>query len=341
MRSIKYCSRIQLLTLVVIFMAIGNKGVTQGYYFYNNGYYESQVVLEGGIQLGIVNGMTDVGGSKKGKANSGFSGDFTFKETNLSAGLYATATYKDFIAGTLNFGIGQVEAADSNLKGTKSNFAEGRYVRNLSFRTNIFEIGLGAELHPLLMFDYIEREPPRLSPYVLGGFSWIKFNPKAQLNGTWYELEPLRLEGQGFAEYPDRKRYKRNSFAVPYGVGLRYEATQFLNIRLELVKHSLFTDYLDDVSQENWVDPALFYKYLSPDKAALATQLYNRSTVINPPRNTRPRGKSRDNDSYWNMVIKLGININRVRDSMGWGGSRSGGGRTWGGRKARIECPRI
>ena len=332
MRITKHFSLVSFLVAAVLLLS-GNKTLAQGYYFYNNGYYESQTVFEAGISVGMINGMTDVGGSKKGRANTGAVGDFTFKESNLSAGLYVNATYKGFIAGRLDFSIGQIEAADSNLKGTTNKFAEGRYVRNLSFRTNIFEIGLGVELHPLMLRDYIEREPPRLSPYVFGGFSWMKFNPKANLNGVWYELEPLRLEGQGFSEYPDRKRYKRNSFEVPYGFGLRYEASQFLNVRLEVAKHSLFTDYLDDVSQENWIDPALFYKYLSPGQAAVATQLYNRSTVVNPPRNTRPRGKSNDNDAYWNVVIKLGINLNRVRSSMG------NGGMTSGGRKARVRCP--
>ena len=319
MRITKFCSLALLLVTAVLLLS-ANKTIAQGYYFYNNGYYESETVIEGGISLGMINGMTDVGGSKRGRANTGALGDFTFMKSNLSAGLFVNATYKDFIAGRFDMSIGQIEAADSNLKGTKNKFAEGRYVRNLSFRTNIFEIGVGLELHPLMMFDYIEREPPRWSPYLFGGLSWTKFNPKANLNGIWYELEPLRLEGQGFTEYPDRKRYRRNTFGVPYGLGVRYEATQFLNVRLEVARHMLFTDYLDDVSQENWVDPALFYKYLSPIQAALATQLYNRSTVINPPRNTRPRGKSKDNDAYWNVVIKLGININRLRNSMGFQG---------------------
>lgn len=338
MRMTKYFSLVSFLVAAALLLA-ENKTLAQGYYFYNNGYYESQTVIEGGISLGMVNGMTDVGGSKRGRANTGPVGDFTFMKSNLSGGIFVNATYKDFIAARLDFSIGQIEAADSNLKGTTNKFAEGRYVRNLSFRTNIFEIGAGVELHPLMMFDYTEREPPRFSPYVFAGFSWMKFNPKANLNGIWYELEPLRLEGQGFAEYPDRKRYRRNTFGVPYGIGIRYEASEFLNVRLEATRHMLFTDYLDDVSQENWVDPALFYKYLSPSQAVIATQLYNRSTIINPPRNTRPRGKSASNDAYWGIVIKLGININRVRNSMGFGGARSGGGNTSSGRRARIKCP--
>jgi hypothetical protein len=259
-------------------------------------------------------------------------------KSHFAGGLYLNATYRDFIAGRFGFSAGQIEAADSNLKGSTNKYALGRYVRNLSFKTDIIEFSLGAEIHPLMLRSYVDREPPRLSPYIFAEFSWTKFNPKANLDGVWYELEPLRLEGQGFSEYPDRERYKRNTFGVPYGLGLRYEASQFLNIRLELCRHMLFTDYLDDVSQENWVDPALFNKYLEPSQAAIATQLYNRSTLINPPRNTRPRGKSSDNDAYWNLFLKIGINLNRVSNSFGFGGSKSGGGNTSGGRRAKIKC---
>lgn len=329
-----------LFFLVVVSLGFPfKKAFSQGYYFYNNGYYESQTVIEAGISAGVVNGMTDVGGSKKGKANSGFAGDFTTNNSNLTVGAFVTATYKDFIGARLDFSLGRVEAADSNLKGTTSSWAKGRYDRNLSFRSNIMEIGVGLELHPLMLRDYIDRDPPRLSPYILGGFSWMKFNPKANLNGVWYELEPLRLEGQGFDEYPDRKRYKKNAFAVPYGFGFRYETSEILNIRLEVVKHSLFTDYLDDVSKEEWINPVLFDKYLSPADAVIAKQLYNRSPTINPPRNTLPRGKSKSNDAYWNVVIKFGFNINRVKTNLGFTnrGFLNGIFRSRG----RVTCPSI
>jgi hypothetical protein len=101
-----------------------------------------------------------------------------------------------------------------------------------------------------------------------------------------------------------------------------------------MLRHSTFTDYLDDVSQENWVDPNLFSKYLSPSDAALARQLYNRSTTINPPRNTRPRGKSTDRDAFWNVSLKVGININRVRNNNSYRGGGSGKGIF-----KRFQCP--
>ena len=321
-----------MLMAILLFAVTSTRA--QGYYFYNNGYYESDLVFEGGLLGGMMNGMTDVGGSKHGKANSGMAGDFTFTRSNMMGGIYGVATYKDWLGIRFDLSMGRLEAADSNLKGTTSKWAEGRYVRNLSFRTNIYEGSIGAEIHPLMWKTYIDREPPRLSPYVFAGFGWFKFKPTANLNGVWYELEPLRLEGQGFAEYPDRKRYKTNAIEYPYGFGLRYEVSQFLNLRLELTKHTTTTDYIDDVSQENWVNPNLFDKYLSPANAAIAKQLYNRSTVINPPRNTRPRGKSTENDAFWNICLKVGINLNRI--------GRNGGAGNSGGFKNirnKVKCP--
>lgn len=306
------CQLTAALLLVASMAYPGNKALAQRYYFYSSGYYEPATVIEVGASLGGVNAMTDVGGSKKGIANTGFMNDFTLRKTNFTGGLYATATYNDFIALRLSVNAGRVEAADSNLKGTTNKFAEGRYVRNLSFRTSLLEFAAVVEIHPLMMFSYSERDPPLLSPYLFGGISILKFTPRAGYNGQWYDLAPLRLEGQGFAEYPDRKPYKTTSYGIPFGVGLRYELSRLVNLRIELTKHILFTDYLDDVSQENWVDPNLFAKYLTPGQAALAVQLYNRSETINPPRNTRPRGKSNSNDSYWDAVIKIGINLNRI-----------------------------
>lgn len=327
MKFHKYCSHLILLTIIILFGSGSLFG--QNYYFYNNPYYQSDLRLEAGISLGAVNGMTDVGGSKLGRANAGFMGDFTVKETNFFNGLYAVATWRDWLGVRLDVYKGILEAADSNLKGTTNKWAEGRYVRNLSFKTSLFEISAGIELHPLMMFNNEDKEPPRFSPYLVAGVAWLKFDPKAYLNGVWYELQPLRLEGEGFAEYPKHKTWKNSTFEFPYGLGFRYELTQNLNLRLELIRHTTLTDYLDGVSKPDWVNPALFYKYLTPANAAVATQLYNRSTIINPPRNTRPRGNPNDNDAFWNINIKLGFNLSSLIN-------KGGGNR---GPAGKVRCP--
>jgi hypothetical protein len=180
-----------------------------------------------------------------------------------------------------------------------------------------------------MFFTYLERDPPRLSPYLIasGGAFW--FNPQANIDDRWVDLRPLKLEGQGFDEYPDREPYKNVAYFNGLGFGLRYDLSARLVLRFEWVKRTVSTDYLDDVHWENWVDPNLFYKYLSPTDADLASRLYNRSVTINPPRNTRPRGNSAENDAYWSGVIKLGFNINRSPASSGFPRSLRRG----------IKCP--
>lgn len=296
-----------------------NTTTAQGFYFYNSDYYEPATVIEFGISGGAMNGMTDIGGSKKGKANAGFLRDFTFNKTQFTAGAYLVGTYKDFIAARVDFNFGKVMAADSSLKGTTNEFAKGRYDRNLSFRSNILELAGVIEVHPLFITDYIEREPPRWSPYIFAGVGFAKFNPQANLNGNWYDLEPLRLEGQGFSEYPDRLPYKKTTLSFPLGIGVRWEASQLFTLRFEIARHFLSTDYLDDVHNGDWVDlkayPDIFYRNLSVQQANLAMQLYNRSTRpdLVVPRNTRPRGNPDDNDAFWNVVFKVGINLNRQK----------------------------
>lgn len=307
-------SKLFFLRITISFLTLAcciNQARGQGFYFYNDKYYESQLVLELGFSGGIMNGMTDIGGNKdRGQT---IIGDITLKHTKFSGGMYVAGTFKDYIAARLDLNFGKVEAHDSSLKGATHPSAEGRYLRNLNFRSKITEAAFIIELHPRFFTDYVDRDPPRWSPYAFGGLGWVWYNPQAHFQGRWIDLAPLRLEGQDFTEYPDRKRYQKSARVVPIGIGIRYEASMLFTLRAEIGRHFLNSDYLDDVSQGDWIDPNLFYKYLRPQQANLAYQLYNRSTEINPPRNTRPRGDPDDNDAFWNFVIKVGISLNRQK----------------------------
>ena len=283
----------------------------QGFYFYNDRYMEPAVVLELGVSGGIMNCMTDIGGSKT--TQNKYLQDITFIKSHFTGGLYLAGVYKDFLAARLDFNFGTIEAIDSLLKGASLPTSIGRYDRNLSFKSKITEIALNVELHPLYLTDYVEKgvEPPRISPYVFGGIGWISSDPQANIDNRWVRLEPLRLEGQGFAEYPDRKRYKKGALCFPMGIGVKYEWTQLFTLRMEIGRRITTSDYLDDASEGPWVKPELFYKYLPPTQADLALRLYNRSTKINPPQDTRPRGNPKENDAFWTATFKLGFNINR------------------------------
>jgi Domain of unknown function (DUF6089) len=280
---------------------------TAQYYFYNDKYYNSNTVLEIGGSVGVMNSLTDIGG-KRGIGKK-FIKDLNIKFSKPSFSLYAIVTYKDALGIRLEGTIGTIQSYDSILKNVApSTF--GRYERDLSFKSNITELQLVAEIHPLFFKMYNEDEAPFWSPYIVAGIGFFNFNPQAYLNGQWHYLHPLRTEGQGFAEYPDRKQYKITQLNIPVGIGVKYEINSLLNARLEIVHRILFTDYLDDVSNVDYIDPSLFNKYLVPAQADLAKQLYNRSKSI---AKNGQRGSPKNNDAFFTVQLKIGITLRTAR----------------------------
>lgn len=277
------------------------------YYYYNEKYWYSDWVFELGGSAGIMNSLTDIGG-KKGIGKS-FIKDLNWKLSKPSFGLYAIATYKEVIGVRLEATFGQIRSYDSILKNVgPSTF--GRYERNLSFKSNITEIQLAAEVHPLFFKHYDEGQAPFWSPYLVTGIGFFSFNPQANLNGQWHYLHPLRTEGQGFTKYPDRKTYSLSQINIPLGIGIKYEVTSTINARLEMVYRILFTDYLDDASNKDYIDPSLFTNYLSTSKATIAAQLSDRR--ISSVKNNQ-RGDPKDNDAFFTIQLKIGIALRSAR----------------------------
>jgi hypothetical protein len=282
------------------------------YYFHNDKYYSGDLVLEAGGSVGFMNSFTDLGG-KKGPGKS-FLKDLTLKTAKPSFSVYTLLMYKDAIAFRLEGSFGRVQGYDSILKPSPK---EPRYTRNLSFRSKITDLQLAAEIHPLFFKRYDEGEAPYWSPYIVLGVGFFSFNPQASLDGRWYDLQPLSLEGQGFAEYPDRRPYKLHQFNIPVGVGIKYEASTFLNVRLEIVYRILSTDHLDDVS-DFYIDPSLFSKYLQANQAMIAKRLYSREQELDPSKIVVPgsiRGDPGKNDAFFTIQLKAGLVIrSRRRD---------------------------
>lgn len=302
--------KLMALTLVTGIML--SQTLNAQFYYYNDRYYESAVIFEAGLSGGIMNAMTDLGG-KKGIGKN-FIKDLRWKTARLCYGAYIMASYKNAISGRIEGTFGSVVGYDSILKNVASS-TNGRYERNLSFRSKIAEVSLGVEIHPLFFRTY-DDEFPRLSPYAYVGAGYFSFDPEAKLNGQWYPLAPLRLEGQGFAEYPDRKPYDLKQLNLQGGLGLRYEITPSLNARLELIHRKLFTDYLDDASTD-YIDASLFANYLTPVQASLAQQLYFRRHELNAsdvaPMTGEQRGDPEDKDSYFTIQAKIGLSFGRKR----------------------------
>lgn len=244
------------------------------------------VYSEVGISVGGMNSMTDI--TRK----------FHFGSTHFNTSAFLGFMYRNTIGGRVEFTTGRISGADSNSNDKTS-------LRNLSFRSRINELAMVIEFHPLMINGWDADIPPKFSPYLAAGIGFFSYKPQANLNGTWYDLQPLRLEGQGFAEYPDRKLYSLTAICFPVGAGVKTELGSKLNLRAEVLYRFTNSDYLDDVSTKI-VDPNLFDKYLSPTDAATAKLLYNRADPSSPgykPGNQR--GNPKYTDGYFNLNIKL------------------------------------
>lgn len=304
-----------LLSLAFILIA-GDQKVAAQYYFYDNNYYDKPVMYEIGGSFALMNCLTDLGG-KKGIGKK-FIKDLNFGNTQLAGSIYANVMYKNAVGVRLEGTFGEVNAHDSVLKNIKTTVF-GRYERNLSFRSRISEFAVIAELHPLFLFINWEKrnqEPPRLSPYLLAGVGFFSFNPQAKRGNSWIDLQPLSTEGEGFKEYPDRKVYQLKQTCFPVGLGVKYELSPMINLRAEVVYRILQTDYLDDVSNRYFVDPALFANYFAGTRLTNALLLNDRHYELDPTHtyNTRDeRGNPNNNDSYFTFNLKVGLSLGRER----------------------------
>jgi opacity protein-like surface antigen len=164
--------------------------------------------------------------------------DKPFKRTKPAIG--ASLNYEVSDRFMLRSGItfGRVEGGDQ-YSGTE----QQKQIRNLSFKSDITELSLMGELTAFNLYNI------RWSPYAFAGIAFYHFNPYVTDSlGTDVFLQPLSTEGQGLAEYPNRKPYKLNQWAIPFGAGIKYNLSDNVRLGFELGFRRLFTDYLDDVS---------------------------------------------------------------------------------------------
>jgi hypothetical protein len=303
-----------LLSVSILLTAYSNNAFSQ-YYFYNDDYYDNPILFEAGFSIGAMNSLTDIGGNKGiGKR---FVKDLNMGKTSFCGGLFLTATYKNAVALRLEGTYGKVSANDNVLAGVNpTDIAKMRYNRNCNFRSNIAEASLIVELHPLFMFvNYEDREsdPPRLSPYLLGGVGYYSFKPQAELNGKWIDLQPLGTEGQGNTRYPDKQPYKLQQMNFPVGLGLKYELSPLMNLRGEYVYRVLQTDYLDDVSTVYMDVNDIQYRFPVgstnyKNAYALSDRQIYKATGVGGK-----RGSPKQKDAYFSLNIKLSITLGREK----------------------------
>ncbi len=248
--------------------------------------------------LGDIGGNKGIGGS--------FMKDFTFKTIKPLIGASVSYNLKRWVAVQGGFNITKVADADSLIDNTGDQ-ERWRYYRNLSFRSNIFEVYGSAVFYPAMFFES-EYELRTFVPFVSIGIGIFHFNPQAKLNDTWVDLQPLSLEGQGFPEYPDRKPYSLYSLYIPASAGVKYYLNNKFAVSTGINFRKSFSDYVDDIST-TYIDPNLFDLHLSPDKALLAKQLYQRSLKPEKVRPNVAKANSKSDDTYLNFFLTLSIRL--------------------------------
>ena len=191
-------------------------------------------------------------------------------------------------------------------------------IRNLSFRSDIWEFAALAEFN---FAPFGTGPTERLwTAYLFGGLAVFHFNPLARYslgNGeeAWAELQPLCTEGQGSADYPDRKQYALTQLSLPFGMGFKVRLGKSFSLSAEYGLRLTWTDYLDDVST-TYVGSE-FLQANSPD-GPLAASLADRSGEVEPGYVNATgikRGDDYLNDWYTFLNISLGISLDTL---LGW-----------------------
>lgn len=306
--------KITIVLGVILLLTLSVEKASAQYYFYDNKYYDSPITFELGGSIGVMNCLTDIGGNKGiGKK---FVKDLNLGKTQLAGSISLTAMYQYMFALRLEATFGQVTADDKVLKKVAAS-TYGRYDRNLSFKSKITDFMLGLEIHPLYIINRNneDKEPPSFSPYLLTGVGFFSFKPQARLNNKWVDLQPLSTEGQGFAEYSDRKIYKLNQLNIPVGVGVKYDLSSALNLRAEFVYRKLNTDYLDDASS-TYIDPTLYANYFTGAKLTNALLLNDRQYELMPSHITAEgdqRGNPKNKDAFFTFNVKIGYTFGREK----------------------------
>lgn len=268
--------------------------------------------IELGLGLGPMFFLGDLGGAAGvGKT---FIKDLDFPLTKLNKGVYLNFYPTEWLGFRIAGNLGYVEGDDAEAP-DKGGAELDRKYRGLSFRSKIKEAYAAIEFYPTFFMEKYDGLLGKLRPYVVAGVGIYNFNPETKdVDGNWVKTAPLRLEGQGFAQYPDSKPYKLTQMNLLAGFGVKYYMKENMYIGIEILHRKLFTDYVDDVSQNYYIDPIHFDANLAPADAVKARRLYYRGTYTFPT--SRPyqefaeRGDPKENDAFFSSILRLGWRLN-------------------------------
>jgi len=299
-------------TILLFSMSVG---------FYNQSYSQhlgfetGRIKWEAGLNFGPTFFLGDLGGNAG--YGTHFIKDINLELTKMMKGAFISAYPNDWLGIRVAAQYTYVEGRD-NIINTAGVNELWRKQRNLDFKSNIWEIYGAIELLPTMMFNKYEDYDPLFKPYGFIGVGIFHFDPKGSITNTdgtktWYKLHPLSTEGQGFPQYPEKKPYSLTQINIPMGLGIKTKISERVTLSPELLYRKTFTDYIDDVST-TYIDPNYFDANLSPENAAIARKIHDKTVGIVTPGVNRyepgtMRGQPKNMDAYFSFVLKLGIRL--------------------------------
>ncbi|MDR0941351.1 MAG: hypothetical protein LBM68_03900, partial [Bacteroidales bacterium] len=185
-----------------------------------------------------------------------------------------------------------------------------RSYRNLFFRSPIYEFTTRLEYklnqetrgHIYMLKGVRGQKGNKFVARISAGLGVFYFNPKAEYEGKWYELQPLGTEGQNFMA--TRKPYSRVQLCIPAAIEISYAASRYWTWSLEIGPRFTFSDYIDDVST-SYVNPDLVAAYAPDGYPVEAARFFaNPNYQISPSYNDK-RGNSFNNDMYVVCLFKV------------------------------------
>jgi hypothetical protein len=324
----------RFLFLLVLFVAFGIEAKGQLWT------RERQFVF---FSMGASGFMGDLGGADK-IGTQDFR-DFDFRAIRPAGKLGYRYFINYDLAVTGNLAFGYVSGDDSH---TQEPF---RNNRNINFRSPVLETSVQGEY-----FFYTDgrigarhRDQTRtigwigyrFRAYLFAGIGAFYFSPQGYFSGQqylqlnhatipesqlpadgWYRLRPLSTEGQGFSEFPTRKKFSPVNIAIPMGIGVTLALSREWSIGLEYGFRKTFTDYMDDVST-TYVDPAVYAaNFSSPQTIALGEFFSNPTNYSHTPYDpTLPgyqRGNPHNDDAYMFLFLSVHYKIVSGPTSRRW-----------------------
>ncbi len=221
--------------------------------------------------------------------------NFRLDRLHLAGGAGARYNFNDRLAVRMGFNAGKISAYDADSK----NIYHQR--RNLHFFSSLYDATAQFEFN---FFPYAHGHREYFfTPYMFAGPTVFWFNPKADLDGTTYNLREMGTEGQFRGE-----EYNTTQGAIAYGIGFKVDLSYRWSLDIALSGRKLFTDYLDDVNG-TYAD----IRDIRSQRGDIAAALADRSGEPRIGLPGRQRGNGKNNDAYAMIGIGLHYYFGSIR----------------------------